>query len=161
MIAIIIVFVLINIPNSVCAQTQQNGFFIGGSLTGLLMDGKGEGNTLSGGSDDFETTNDLLTITEGFNSVSAQMDGWSWKNKLLYGFKPYIGYRFSPKFAILGSYSSYRNKKGEYSTFLSASRSNFPLGYRFLEVETDAVFNANTEYTQNTIHILGIGKVRV
>ena len=138
--------VLMSLPQSVCAQIQQIGFFLGGSAAALMMNGMGEM-----ADEDFEVTDDFfeMTVDEDYWGLSIIWDnysGWGWENKLLYGFKSLVGYRFSPQFAIMGSYSYYLEKNGEQTD-----------SYNSLYYDTDLRFtkNSDNEYSQSVVQILG------
>ena len=110
----ILVFIevaLLSLPLSIWAQIPEKGFFLGGSLTALRMNGAGEHVDK-----DFEVTGDLfeMTATESYDGVYIEFEyceGWNWKNKLLTGVAPIVGYRISPQFAIVASYNYYFPKK--------------------------------------------------
>lgn len=138
---IFFVVVILNIPNYTYPQIPQEGFFLGGDATLLMMNGIGKIED-----EDFEVTNDLFTITGTSTGFDIKSDGWSWENKLLYGLKPLIGYRFSPKFAVSASYGYFFMKTGEQSE-------SFTFLYLSSSVKLDIA--SEIEYSQSVIQLLG------
>ncbi len=137
--------VLMSLPQSVWAQIQPKGFFLGGSAVALMMNGMGEFVD-----EDFEVTDDLfkMTVDEDYWGTDIDFEyysGWGWENKLLYGFKPLVGYRYSPQFDFTVSYSYYLKKIGKQSD-----------SYNSL-YDSDLRFNMNSdnEYSQSVVQILG------
>jgi hypothetical protein len=141
---ILFAVILLGISVNGFSQIPEKGFFVGGSATALMMNGTGEIED-----EDFSVTDDLfemdVTETTWDLTVEWTYPGMGWGNKLLYGIKPVVGYRFSPGFAIIGSYSLYMTKKGEQSESVSGH------GY-FDDIEFKT--EAESEYTQHVTQIL-------
>jgi len=151
--AIVILVGFMILTTNAWAQLPSKGFFVGGSVTGLMMkdNGKQEVEDIVDKADldvtdpliewDIEEYTGYFTLEYGKN-----YPGWGWGNKYLYGFKPVVGYKINPKFAVMASYNYYMKKKGE--THLSYTA---PAGYDGLVL----TYESDMEYSQKAIQILG------
>ena len=140
---LLLVLFLLYLPQSVFTQNSPKGFFVGGSGSLLLMNAEAQMEN-----EDVEVTDDLFTMTSeedpyGFE-VSWTYGGLGWENKTLYGFKPIVGYRFSPRFAAYGAYNYFLTKKAEQSDAFISQYTSFSL-----------TMDANSEYSQRAIQLLG------
>jgi len=148
---VFIAVVLISSLNHLEAQVTSSGFFWGGGGTGLMMDGTGElsHEIISGEkSKDFEVTDDLIKMviyeTSSTFGLELEHPGWSWDSKLLYGLKPFVGYRISPQLSAMVAYNYYLNKESDYSDTWNSQ-------YSGLQMKAES----EMKYTQSTIQILG------
>ncbi|NQT27390.1 hypothetical protein HQ585_18700 [candidate division KSB1 bacterium] len=141
---ILLAVLIISIASMGFSQIPDKGFFLGGSATAMMVNGKGEVED-----EDFSLSDDLFSWeVESSNtslSVTWQPTGMGWGNKLLYGIKPVVGYRVSPQMAILGTYSMYMNKKADQSESASGQGT-------VSDVTLSA--DAESEYTQRAMQIL-------
>lgn len=143
---VLVLAVFLYLQINILAQIPRKGFFLGGDFIALMMNGKGEADF-----EDFDVTEDIFDLTyyksyyesQGNIDNYFEIKGASWKNKLLCGFKPLVGYKFNPKLALTCSYNYYFKKNGNYSE--SESLTDFSL-------QVDAT--SKMEYFQNTIQIL-------
>lgn len=135
---------LLIVTQTSTAQIPEKGFFIGGSGTLLMMNGKGEVED-----EDFDVTDELfvMDVTETSTRLNVEWEypGWSWGNRFLYGLKPVVGYRLSPQMALIGSYSLYMTKKSDLSDSHSGSGN-----FSGIEISTEA----ENEYTQRVMQLL-------
>ncbi len=135
---------MMNLPSYVFAQIPNQGFFIGGNVTALLMNGEGKMDD-----EDFITTDPLfiMTVIEDFSSYTATWEypGWGWDSQLLFGLQPVVGYRISPQFGLLLTYNYYFKKNSDQSD-----------SYTFLFYSPGSRISttADMEYSQSAIHIL-------
>lgn len=141
MISLLLVFSLVG---GLSAQIPSKGFFIGGSATALMMNGKGEIED-----EDFDVADDLLEVdvTESTYNFTVEWSspGLGWGNRFLYGIKPVVGYRFSPQLAVIGSYSVYMTKKTDQSETVNGHG-------HFDDLQVD--IEMESEYTQRVTQIL-------
>lgn len=139
----LVVLFLLYLTQSVFSQNSPVGFFVGGSGSLLLMNAEAQYE-----GEDLDVTDDLFTMTTyedpfGFE-ITLSYDGFGWENKMLYGFKPIVGYRFSPRFAAYGAYNYLLTKKSEQSDAFTSQYTSFSL-----------TMDASFEYSQRAIQLLG------
>ncbi len=128
----------------VYSQSSSMGFFIGGSGSLLMMNAEAEVENES-----VDVTDDLFTMMIDEDpygiDITIAYDGWSWNNKMLYGLKPIVGYRFSSRFAVFGTYSYLFKKESEKSQTFN---SQYMTGFRIR-------MDASMEFSQRSIQLLG------
>lgn len=141
---VVMTIALLSIPLNAWAQLPKQGFFVGGGLAALQMNGVG---TIGDENEEFDVTNDIVRIiSEGDEFFLDGLNGWSFNDKILFGVQPLVGYKFSPHFTIMGTYNFYFQKNGETDDQVIAGRTR-------ISVEGKA------EYSQRAIQILGqLGK---
>lgn|GEM_PF-3218190 len=137
----VIIQALLAMPLSLSAKTPvDRGFFIGGNISGLLMNGSG---TYSDVDEDFDVTDEMVVFSESYAELTIEYPGWGWESRLLQGFTPLAGYRVSPKLAFVASYSLHSEKKGSQTQRLKSEYlDNFYYGSKSRMV-----------FSQNTLHI--------
>ena len=109
-------------PRDTFPHLPSSGFFLGVDGTVLMMRGTGK-------IDDFN-----LDVTTKLFDDSENNIGLGWPNKLLFGIRPIVGYKFSTRFAAEGSFNILFKKAAD---------------------ETDTYFNGSSEYSQKTVQLLG------
>jgi len=131
------------------AQQPAQGFFIGGNLSILMLNGEG---TTGRGLDeqDLDVSDDLFTmdVSDTYYTLDWEYEypGWGWDSKLLTGLQPVVGYKISPQFAVFGTYNYYFSKNTDQSDRYTSSNyyySPYIIGT-----------NAEMEYSQTSIHLL-------
>ncbi len=141
---ILFYMVIMNLPIYVFAQIPNQGFFIGGNVVALLMNGEGEMDD-----EDFSVTDDLfiMEVTETPFEIEATWEypGWGWGSKLLFGLQPVVGYRISPQFAMSLSYNYYFKKSSDQTDSFTSS-----IVSPGLQIGT----TADMEYSQSAVQIL-------
>jgi len=140
----ILFYMLLNLPTYLFAQIPDQGFFIGGNVTAILMNGEGKMDE-----EDFIVTDELfvMTVIEDFSSFTATWEypGWGLDTKLLFGLQPVVGYRISPQFAVSLSYNYYFKKSSDQSD-----------SYTFLFYSPGSRISttADMEYSQSAVQVL-------
>jgi hypothetical protein len=80
------------------AGNAESGFFLGAGVNILTMDGTGEWSGFD------------FSIDAPLNTSEGGAVGLNWSDKLLFGAKPMVGYRFSPDFALQADLSYFAPK---------------------------------------------------
>jgi hypothetical protein len=139
----LVVLFLFCLAQSGFSQNTPLGFFVGASGSLLMMNAEAQYE-----GEDLEVTDDLFTMTSYEDpygwEVSWTYGGLGWENKMLYGFKPILGYRFSPRFAAYGAYNYFLTKKSDQSDAFISQYTSYSL-----------TMDASFEYSQRAIQLLG------
>jgi len=123
---LLLVLIFLSVNNFTLAFNK--GYFVGGGLAFLNMNGKGKTNygTLNQPPElidvnlDLNVVDDIITsdshignyCDEPGNKVVFKHAGWGWGNKYLFGLKPMIGYRYNEKSSLTLTLNYYLAKKG-------------------------------------------------
>ncbi|MBN1154748.1 hypothetical protein JXB12_07495 [candidate division KSB1 bacterium] len=130
------------ISNCLSAQIPNEGFFLGGGASMLLMNGTGKIEDT-----DFDVTTKMFGNDDDEDDVKI---GWGWDNKILLGLSPYIGYRINSHFSMMATYNYYFEKNEKETATIP--------GLPFVDVmgntmEMQSEISGSTDYSQRSFSL--------